>query len=187
MAVLQKLILMYLLLINSAYAAEGMPQFNAKTFPSQLFWLVISFLVLYFFITFLVLPRIRENIRLRKNKVLNDIDRAENLKKDIEEMILEYDGKISEAKDQVSKMIKKSILKSTEDFKRQVTIVKKQIDNKHIEVEKNIGNYKNKIEKDMLDSTASISSQIIKKIIDKNVPNEEIKSLLIKNNYSDGV
>jgi F-type H+-transporting ATPase subunit b len=175
-----------MLLIN-AHANEGMPQFNANTFPSQIFWLAVTFTILYIMISLVILPRIRENIRLRKNKVLNDIDRAENLKKDIEEMILEYDGKISEAKDQVSKMIKKSILKSTEDFKRQVTIVKKQIDNKHIEVEKNIGNYKNKIEKDMLDSTASISSQIIKKIIDKNVPNEEIKSLLIKNNYSDGV
>ena len=57
---------------KSLLSAEGMPQFNAATFPSQLFWLVVTFVLLYVCIAFLILPRIRNNIRFyphRKKKV----------------------------------------------------------------------------------------------------------------------
>ena len=40
-----------------------------QNFNSQLFWLVLTFATLYFIITYIILPRIRENIRLRKNKI----------------------------------------------------------------------------------------------------------------------
>ena len=84
---------------KSLLSAEGMPQFNAATFPSQLFWLVVTFVLLYIFIAFLILPRIRNNIRLRKNKISNDIERTELLKEQIEKTVKEYDTKINEAKE----------------------------------------------------------------------------------------
>ena len=67
-----------------------MPQFNAASFPSQLFWLVVTFVLLYVCITFLILPRIRDNIRLRKNKIANDIERTELLKEQIEKTVQDY-------------------------------------------------------------------------------------------------
>ena len=70
------------LLSSNCLTAEGMPQFNAKSFNSQLFWLIITFTALYLIITYFILPRIRENIRLRKNKIANDLERAENIKAD---------------------------------------------------------------------------------------------------------
>ena len=60
-----------------------MPQFNAKSFPSQLFWLTITFVLLYIMYEYFILPRIRDNIRLRKNKISNDLERAELLKEQI--------------------------------------------------------------------------------------------------------
>ena len=33
-------------LTKNAFSAEGMPQFNAYTFPTQIFWLIITFLLL---------------------------------------------------------------------------------------------------------------------------------------------
>ena len=64
------LIYVYVMLISSySVAAEGMPQFNAKSFNSQLFWLAVTFGLLYILVTYLILPRIRDNIRLRKNKI----------------------------------------------------------------------------------------------------------------------
>ena len=90
--------LVYLFYNKNLFSAEGMPQFNAETFPSQLFWLVISFVSLYICLNFLILPRIRNNIRLRKNKILNDVERAELLKEQIEKTINEYNSKIMQAK-----------------------------------------------------------------------------------------
>ena len=119
-------------------AAEGMPQFNSKTFSSQIFWLIVTFGILYFFITLMILPRIRENIRLRKNKISNNIERAESIKTDIEKMIKEYDIKIEEAKNKAKTMIKKALIKSANDYKNQLDLVKKQIAKKQLEAEQNI-------------------------------------------------
>ena len=48
---------------------------------------MISFATLYIITTYIILPRIRENIRLRKNKIANDLERADAIKVEIEKMI----------------------------------------------------------------------------------------------------
>ena len=180
-----KLTVLYYLLSFFINAAEGMPQFNAKSFPSQLFWLVITFSILYAVVTWIILPRIRENIRLRKNKVSNNLERSEAIKNDIEKMIKEYDLKINEAKENVSSMIKKSVLKSADEFNSQVNIVKKQIEIKQKEVESNLSKYKNDIEENTIDASASVAVQIINKIISKKITTEDIKPLFKNINQAD--
>jgi F-type H+-transporting ATPase subunit b len=172
-----RLTVLYYLLTFSINAAEGMPQFNAKSFPSQIFWLVITFSILYFMVTWVLLPRIRENIRLRKNKVSNNLERSEAIKNDIEKMIKEYDLKIYEAKENVSSMIKKSVLKSADEFKNHVNIVKKQMEIKQKEVENNLSNYKNEIDENTIDASALVAVQIINKIISKKVTTKDIRPL----------
>ena len=122
----------------------GMPQFDAESFFSQLFWLTITFMLLYVTVSYILLPRIRENIRLRKNKIANDLERSESIKTDIEKMVLQSNHKIDEARNQVKQMMKKSIIRSTSEYNNQIDSLKKQILNKQIETEKNLELYKQK-------------------------------------------
>ena len=103
------LYLILFLLSSNCLSAEGMPQFNANSFNSQLFWLILTFAVLYLIIAYIILPRIRENIRLRKNKIANDLERAENIKKEIDDMVSQSNIKFEEAKAQVQKIIKDTL------------------------------------------------------------------------------
>jgi F-type H+-transporting ATPase subunit b len=180
-----RLTALYYLLSFSISAAEGMPQFNVKSFPSQIFWLVITFSLLYFVVSWVLLPRIRENIRLRKNKVSNNLERSEAIKNDIEKMVREYELKIQEAKDNVSSMIKKSVLESTYEFNNQINTVKKQIKIKQKEVESNLTKYKNEIEENIIAGSASVAVQIINKIISKKITTDDLKPLFKNIKYSD--
>lgn len=54
-----------------------MPQFNLTSFPSQIFWLVVCFAVLYFLMAKLVLPRIGKTIEDRELKIQTDLDAAQ--------------------------------------------------------------------------------------------------------------
>jgi F-type H+-transporting ATPase subunit b len=182
-----KLVLFSSLPLFGLSAAEGMPQFNINSFPSQLFWLVLTFTILYVIVSIVLLPRIRENIRLRKNKIANDLERAENIKQEIEKMLFEYNFKITEAKENAAIMIKKSISKASNDYNSQIDIVKKQIVSKQQDFEKKLKDYRTEIEQDMLNSTASIAAQIIKKIINKEVIMEEIVTMLESNDYSERI
>lgn len=65
--------------VGSAHAAGGggLPQLDVETFPSQLFWLALSVLVLYFLLSRLVLPRISEILTTREQTIAGELDRAQ--------------------------------------------------------------------------------------------------------------
>ncbi len=55
------------------YAAEaGMPQLDPKYWASQAFWLILVFTVLYFSISKFYLPKIKNNLDDRENKIKNN-------------------------------------------------------------------------------------------------------------------
>ena len=175
------------LLSSNCLAAEGMPQFNAKSFNSQLFWLIITFTALYITITYFILPRIRENIRLRKNKIANDLERAENIKVEIENMISQSNIKLEEAKIQAQKMIKESVLRSNKDYDNQINSIKKQITSMQIKAEKKITEYKKNLEKDIEKSAISLCAVILSKLNYKNSTAEEIQEKLSKFSMNNNV
>ena len=163
------------LLSSNCLAADGMPQFNAKSFNSQLFWLIVTFTILYVSITYLILPRIRENIRLRKNKIANDIERAESIKLEVESMISQSNTKFEEAKNQVQKIIKETLVKSNKEHDNQIDNIKKQIANLQIESERKIDQYKKNLEKDIEKSAISLCAVVLNKLNYKNATTEEIQ------------
>ena len=57
--------------------SAGLPQMDISTFPSQLFWLVVTFLILYVFMSKYVIPSLRTTIEERKDKIIGDINEAE--------------------------------------------------------------------------------------------------------------
>lgn len=61
----------------AAHAAGGMPQFDVTSFPTQIFWLVVSFALLYVLMAGLVLPRIGHTIEAREGKIQADLDAAQ--------------------------------------------------------------------------------------------------------------
>ena len=176
-----------LLLSSNCLAAEGMPQFNTKSFNSQLFWLIITFSALYITITYFILPRIRENIRLRKNKIANDLERAENIKAEIENMISQSNIKLEEAKHQAQRMIKEAMLRSNKEYDNQIDNIKKQIANMQIKAEKNITEYKKSLEKDIEKSTISLCAVILSKLNYKNSSADKIQEKLSKFSMSNNV
>ncbi len=175
------------LLSSNCLSAEGMPQFNAKSFNSQLFWLILTFTILYLSITYFILPRVRENIRLRKNKIANDLERAESIKIEIENMISQSNVKYEEAKSSVQKIIKDSMLRSDKEYANQIESIKKQIANKQLETEKKIVEYKKHIEKDITKSIISLSAVMLNKLNYKNSTLKEIEKEVLEFSMNDNV
>ncbi len=62
-----------------------MPQFDVSTFPSQLFWLLISFLALFLFTKYVSGPRIAYVLKSRQSKIEADLNQAEAYHRQIEE------------------------------------------------------------------------------------------------------
>ena len=172
--------IVFLFIIKSVQSAEGMPQFASESFPSQLFWLLITFSSLYFFISIIILPRIRANIRLRKNKISNDLERAANIKSQSEIMIEDYNKKIEEAKEKANAQLKNSLKKANEELTLKLSELSEQTAKKLKNAEKEIMSYKESIEKEINTTANNLSEIILSKILKEGYNINDISSIVNK-------
>ncbi len=59
--------------------AQGMPQLDFSTFPNQIFWLVVTLIVVYFVMSRVALPRIASVLAERHGAIQSDLDKAEEM------------------------------------------------------------------------------------------------------------
>ena len=82
---------------KAVYSAEkSLPQLDYSTYASQIFWLTLTFVALYFFLASIVIPKLGGIIEERQAKIKNDLDEAQKLQKEAESTQKKYENFISE-------------------------------------------------------------------------------------------
>jgi F-type H+-transporting ATPase subunit b len=76
----------------------GFPPFKTETFPSQLFWLAITFSVLFVVLWRVVGPRIQGVIAARRGQIEGDLGKAEKHRKDAEAALHAYESALAAAR-----------------------------------------------------------------------------------------
>lgn len=79
-------------------AASGLPQLDATWWPSQLFWLAITFGVLYWLMSAKFLPALGAAIEERRDRIADDLDQASDFKRQAEEAEAAYNQSLADAK-----------------------------------------------------------------------------------------
>ena len=83
---------------GAEHAAGVFPPFDASTYTSQLFWLAITFGVLYFAMSRFVLPRIGSAIEERRDRIADDIDAAQQAKAEADAAEKAYEKALADAR-----------------------------------------------------------------------------------------
>ncbi len=76
----------------------GMPQLDFSTFPNQIFWLVLSLVVVYFIVSKVILPRIGGVLEERHSVISDYISQAADFKKQAEEAEADYEAALAQAR-----------------------------------------------------------------------------------------
>lgn len=82
-----------------------MPQFDPVTFPSQVFWLAVTFVILYALMSRLVLPRITGVLEQRASRIAGDLDRAETLRRESETVLRDYEAGLARAREEANAVL----------------------------------------------------------------------------------
>lgn len=83
----------------------GMPQLDFSTFPNQIFWLVVTLIVIYMILSRVALPRIGAVLAERQGTITNDIAAAEELKQRAQEAEAAYDKALVDARAEANKIV----------------------------------------------------------------------------------
>lgn len=75
-----------------------MPQFDPAVWPTQLFWLTVSFVILYLLMARVALPRISTILEEREFRINDSLRRAESLKQDAEAAVAAYEKLMADAR-----------------------------------------------------------------------------------------
>ena len=79
-------------------APVGMPQLDLSTWASQIFWLVVTFAILYFALSRFILPALRDTIATRSDRVADDLDSASRMQRESEEAEKAYQQSLRDAR-----------------------------------------------------------------------------------------
>ena len=86
-----------------------MPQLDFSTFPSQVFWLAVIFVLLYLLMSKVALPRVSAMIDARKARIEGDLERAAQMKAEAEAVMAAYERSLADARAQAQATLKEAM------------------------------------------------------------------------------
>ena len=171
------LVIATLAINTDLFAAEaGMPQLDPKYWASQAFWLILIFTILYISIAKFYLPKIKNNLDNRENKIKDDVDDANKFKDLSESKFKEYEKILADAKKEVIKiqMESKNIL--DKDIQSKKEAMEKEIENEISKAQKEINELKRTSLNDIQNISENITSSIIENISGDKLNESSIKA-----------
>ena len=164
---------------NDLFAAEaGMPQLDPTYWASQAFWLVLVFTILYLSIAKFYLPKIKNNLDDRENKIKEDLDAA-NKFKDLSELKLkEYEKILENSKKEVIKIHLDSKNKLDKDIQTKKDVMDKEIETEITKAQQEINELKKNSILDIQNISKDLASNIIENISGDKLNESSIKATI---------
>ena len=181
---LKKIILqtlaVYFLTINFIQAAEsgGMPQLDLEFWFSQIFWLVMTFGILYLVLSKGILPKISDNLETRKSQVLENLELAEKQRNESEEKLKEFDNIILKSKIDAKNLFNESRRKLLDDINNKRQKLDEEIDKEVKIVESEIEQLKKKSPEKINKIAIETSADLIKQLINADINNSSITAIV---------
>ena len=120
-----------------------MPQLEITTFPSQIFWLVVTFLMLYLILSKFIIPKISFVIKKREAEIKNSILVAEQIYEDTKIINNEFEKVKKKTQEEARTIINnlkeitnKKIIKNTELLKKNLEKKLKKVKKKYLKKKK---------------------------------------------------
>ena len=152
----------------AAMAAEegGLPQLKQiHTFPSQIFWLIVTFGFLYWMMKRYILPRITEVLEQRRDKIDDDLVRAEKVKAEAEAVLATYERSMAEAREQAGQRLRAASDEAKAEAARRLDTFAKELSARTAEAEAGISRAKEAAMQEIAAVATGSAASVTEKLI----------------------
>ncbi|MDC1209913.1 preprotein translocase subunit TatA [Pseudomonadota bacterium] len=175
---LKSILFLSILVSNSgfAYASEkGLPQLDLETYPSLIFWSIISLLIGYILMAFIVTPSIQSIINLRETNIQNDLIKAKNSNEESQIINNILSNKQEEIKLNSQNIINQAISEAKTLLDNSEKKISNKMNVKILEAEQKIHKSKNEVISELLNNAEDITIDIIQKFTSIEPLSKDIK------------
>ena len=174
------LIFFNLFFLKEVFAAEsaGMPQLNPEFWISQIFWLTLTFGILYIVLSKLILPKISANLELRRSQIQENIEAADKQREESETKLKEYEEIILKSKLNAKKIFKETREKALKDINLKKDSLDRQINEEIEKAEAEINALKKNAPEKINKIAIEASSEILKNLIGTEINNSSISAMV---------
>ena len=141
----------------------GLPQLDFDTYPSLIFWSIISLVIGYFLMAYIVTPQIKSIINLRETNIQNDLIKAKTSNEESEKIKNEVLSNQEEIKLSSQNLIKDALLETRNILEKSEKKISEKMELRISNAEQKINETKNNVITEILNNTEDLTIGIIQK------------------------
>jgi len=152
---------------EAASSAAGLPQLDPTWWPSQLFWLAVTFGALYWLMTSKFLPAIGGAIEERRNRIADDLDKAGEFKREAQDAENAYNRDLADAKAKAQALAADTRAEVDEGIAKMQAETEATLDKKLGAAEERIAQMKTDAAAKVREAAAETTKAVVETLIDE--------------------
>ena len=141
----------------------GLPQLDLTTYPSLIFWSIISLLIGYFLMRYLVTPNIKSILNSRETSIQNDLVKAKSSSQEADKIKQTIIKNQEEIKLKSQSVINDALLEAREMIEKDEKDISNKLDQKVSNTENKIINTQKKVIDEVISSAEEITANVVRK------------------------
>ena len=139
----------------------GLPQLDFSTWPTQIFWLVVSFGLAYILMWRVALPRIGSVLEERHNRIQGDLKRAKAASENAEQARQAFEVMLAESREKASAVMREATESIRNKMERKIKTSNASTAEKMAEAEKDIAEAKARAMIDVVDIASTSAAEAV--------------------------
>ena len=178
-----KLFLTSIFIINvetviASEAKTGLPQLDLNTYPSLMFWSIVSLVIGFALMKYLVTPNIKSILNSRETSIQNDLVKAKTSNQESEKIKQSIIKSQEDIKSKSQKIISDAILESKQSIEKKEKEISAKLELKVSEAEKKIIDTQNTVINDVINVAEEITADVVKKFTDIKYDKSNVKKAI---------
>ena len=172
MSYYRKFILVVLLFINTSYVVQanegkaGLPQLDFNTYPSLVFWSVVSLIIGYILMKYLVTPNIKSILNNRETNIQNDLVKAKTSSQETEKIKENIINSQTELKSRSQLIVNQALSETKQNIEKKEKDINQKLNEKVIKAEKQIMETQKLVIKEVISNAEELTAKVIQNLTD---------------------
>lgn len=142
-----------------------MPQLDPSLFPTQLFWLLVTFVALFMVVWKVALPRIAEVLAQRQTRIDGDLEKAQALKTEAEDVLAAYERTLASAAAQAQDIHRQVVQTLTDERTKRQEELSRRLSAQAREAESRISGEKRRAIENIRDAALDVVQSATNRLI----------------------